>query len=190
MFLCLILLTESYSKGHKRKKLSNDGDGSGSSSKVVDYSDPFAISSFIDKLDSGRYGSVTKDIQALISRRLQLLSPHLKKHPSLSSVLLDGKEVPSEDNSRAQECVVDLEDDSVTNDPPTAPRPVVILDSDDEDDGDSRSIYPFQKVVLPSSAYPFQEVVLPSSAGQLMVDAAVSFCYLCDCGIACLIMQL
>ncbi|KAF2322855.1 hypothetical protein GH714_031398 [Hevea brasiliensis] len=155
--------SESYSKGHKRIKLSNDGDGYGSSSKVVDYSDPFAISSFIDKLDSGRYGSVTKDIEALISRRLKVLSPYLKKHPILSNILLDdGKEGLSEDASRAPECVIDLEDDSsVTNDPSIEPRHVVILDSDDEDSGDHR----------PNC--PFQEVVLPRSAGQVMVDTAV-----------------
>ncbi|KAF2301897.1 hypothetical protein GH714_030254 [Hevea brasiliensis] len=56
----------------------------------------------------------------------------------LSTILFDGKEKLSEDASRPQENVIDLEDESVTNNPPTTPRPVVILDSDDEDDGDRR----------------------------------------------------
>ncbi|KAJ9189687.1 hypothetical protein P3X46_000949 [Hevea brasiliensis] len=150
--------SESFSKGHKRIKLSDDGVKCGS---VIDYSDPFAISSFIDKLDSGKYGSVTSDIEALISRRLQVLGPYLKKYPMLSTILFDGKEKLSEDASRPQENVIDLEDESVTNNPPTTPRPVVILDSDDEDDGDRRSIYPFQ------------EVVLPRSTGQLIADPPI-----------------
>ncbi|KAG8655909.1 protein CHROMATIN REMODELING 35 [Manihot esculenta] len=150
--------SESYSKGHKRMKLSDDGDKNGS---VVDYSDPFAISSFIDKLDSGKYGSVTSDIEALVSWSLQVLGPYLKKHPGLSTILFDGKKDPNKDASMSQENVIDLEDDSVTNNPQTKPRPVVILDSDDEDDIDHRS------------TYPFQEVVLARSTGQFIADTAI-----------------
>lgn len=144
-------------------KLSDDGDKNGS---VVDYSDPFAISSFIDKLDSGKYGSVTSDIEALVSWSLQVLGPYLKKHPGLSTILFDGKKDPNKDASMSQENVIDLEDDSVTNNPQTKPRPVVILDSDDEDDIDHRS------------TYPFQEVVLARSTGQFIADTAVSFYYM------------
>ncbi|XP_015570930.2 protein CHROMATIN REMODELING 35 [Ricinus communis] len=161
---------ESYSKGYKRVKLSNDGDDYGSipvattltyngtgenkpkspSPKVVDYSDPFAISSMIDKLDSGKYGSVTKEIEALISRKIHALSPYLKKHPTLTDIFLDGNKCPNEeDASKAQNNVIDLEDASVVNHCSAVARPLVILDSDDEDSGDCRPTPPFQEVLLP-----------------------------------------
>lgn len=95
-----------------------------------------------------------------------MLGPYLKKHPGLSTILFDGKKDPNKDASMSQENVIDLEDDSVTNNPQTKPRPVVILDSDDEDDIDHRS------------TYPFQEVVLARSTGQFIADTAVSFYYM------------
>ncbi|KDP41751.1 hypothetical protein JCGZ_26769 [Jatropha curcas] len=195
---------ESYTRGHKRLKLSNDGDEYSSvnlsgpkcigtaekkgkpSPKVLDYSDPFSISSLIDRLDSGRYGSVTKDIEALISRKLQVFSPYLKKHPVLSKVLLDGEKSSSEYSSTAQENVIVLEDDIVANDrpaaasalPPASTRPVVILDSDEEDSADHRPTYHFQEVVLPrSSGQSRLEIevrthVEGKSLGNLVISAA------------------
>ncbi|WCJ40931.1 Protein CHROMATIN REMODELING 35 [Euphorbia peplus] len=142
---------ESYSKGHKRLKLSDDGGESGngaeertpkSSSEVVDYRDPFAIAKIINKLDGGKYGSVTKEIEALTSRKLQVLGPYVKKNPSLSAVLLNKTKI--EEASQIRQIV--------PKNPPPTPTPVVILDSDDDDNEDHRPSYPFQDVLLPRPA--------------------------------------
>ncbi|XP_065866946.1 protein CHROMATIN REMODELING 35 [Euphorbia lathyris] len=167
---------ESYSKGHKRMKLSNDGGESGSvpfsatkcngaeESKpkplVVDYRDSFAIATLINKLDSGKYGSVTKDMEALNSRKLQVLGPYLKKHPSLTTILLTKKR--DEDASETQLIVAKK--------PPPTSTPVVILLSDDEDMEDHRPAYSFQEDHRP--AYPFQDVFLPRPDGSLLMETS------------------
>lgn len=161
-----ILLTESCYKGQKSKRIKP-------SSKVVDYSDPFAISNLIDMLDSGKYGSVTKEVEALISRKNQMMSPYVTMYPTLTTVLLDRKNSPSKDDSRVQSNVIDLgdeeEEDCVTKGAPTATLPVVVIDSDEEDNRDGRLTGPFQEVILPKPPI-----------GQFLTDMMVSFCCVCN----------
>ncbi|XP_057966165.1 protein CHROMATIN REMODELING 35-like isoform X2 [Malania oleifera] len=168
--------TELYSKGHKRLKMFSDGKVHNSmtlctsspepeqkkqktASKVIDYSDPLAISKMLDGLDTGKYGSVTKEVEALCARKMQMLSPVFAMDPMLPHRHLDKeknqyKEAPNVANHQN---VIDLEDGRVANDAKALALPVVIIDSDDDDCGDQR----------PSSLY--QEIVLKTSASELLL---------------------
>uniref|UniRef100_A0A2P2JIC5 Protein CHROMATIN REMODELING 35-like isoform X1 n=2 Tax=Rhizophora mucronata TaxID=61149 RepID=A0A2P2JIC5_RHIMU len=166
---------ESFSKGHKRIKKNFGGTDSDASTcnsayekprsppKVYDFSDPFAIANMIESLDTHMYGSATKDIQALLDRKLQVFSPFLKTDPML---LLDGKKRFSNDVLKARSNVIDLEDDRAAKADHAAkaapaaalPSPVVILDSDEEENGDHKPICSFQEVILPR----------PAGAGQFI----------------------
>ncbi|KAA0045612.1 protein CHROMATIN REMODELING 35-like [Cucumis melo var. makuwa] len=129
------------------------------SAKVIDYSDPFAINNLIEGLDCGQFGSVTKEIEALVSRKMQVLSPYIAKYPTLSSMLFDlgrSRECEEAMNNQASQLVhnlIDLEDDSAidvcSNNVEKSRLPIVIIDSDEEDSKEQRVIHPFQEVVLP-----------------------------------------
>ncbi|KAL4013239.1 hypothetical protein IC575_025401 [Cucumis melo] len=129
------------------------------SAKVIDYSDPFAINNLIEGLDCGQFGSVTKEIEALVSRKMQVLSPYIVKYPTLSSMLFDlgrSRECEEAMNNQASQLVhnlIDLEDDSAidvcSNNVEKSRLPIVIIDSDEEDSKEQRVIHPFQEVVLP-----------------------------------------
>jgi hypothetical protein len=57
---------------------------------VVDYKNPHAITDVINHVENGQYGSVTKDIDALITRKMQILGPYFAQHPSLINKYLKG----------------------------------------------------------------------------------------------------
>ncbi|KAG6605058.1 Protein CHROMATIN REMODELING 35, partial [Cucurbita argyrosperma subsp. sororia] len=130
------------------------------SAKVIDYSDPFAINNLIDSLDCGQFGSVTKEIEVLVSCKMQILSPYIAKYPTLSSMLFGlgrSKECTEAMDHQASQLVhnnlIDLEDDSAIdvrdNDVEKSRLPIVIIDSDEEESYVPRRIHPFQEVVLP-----------------------------------------
>ncbi|XP_027354987.1 protein CHROMATIN REMODELING 35 [Abrus precatorius] len=160
--------------GLKRLKLSSDSPPypahdkiepkTPQNSNVVEYSNPFVISDVLDRLESGKFGSVTKDIEALIARKMQILSPYFGKYPRLVSQLL--KVVTNHDegtpkwvqvtgvSDELDQKVIDLEGEHIKKDVPAAPNPVVIIDSDEEDDNDKKSILSFHEVMLPTVAAP------------------------------------
>ncbi|KAK9667342.1 hypothetical protein RND81_14G249700 [Saponaria officinalis] len=117
--------TDLYSPSLKRPKFANGGEDS----RVIDYSDPFAIPNLLQNLDSGKYGSVTKEVQALIARRMQMVNslivlyPDLEKDPDLKT----------------------------TEAKPVAPAidQVLIIDSDDDDDAAKIPVYQFQGISFP-----------------------------------------
>lgn len=127
------------------------------SATITDYSDPFAIKNLIDGLDCGQFGSVTKEIEGLVSRKMQVLSPYIVKYPTLSSMLFDlGRSKECTEAMKASQLVnnlIDLDDDSDsdvrTNNVEKSRLPIVIIDSDEEDNKVQRRIHPFQEVVLP-----------------------------------------
>ncbi|XVF45340.1 hypothetical protein PTKIN_Ptkin02bG0198100 [Pterospermum kingtungense] len=167
---------ESYSKGCKRMKISSEstnhdrvasaGNPQDETEKkqpkvspyVIDYSDPFAVTNMLQTLNvGGKYGSVTKDIEALISRNAQLVSRVLALHPCLSNVLADVEKSPRKGASKvpsrqlahlSRNNFIDLEDDSVGNDITSTASTVVVLDSDDEDNRNPRPLHPVQEIVL------------------------------------------
>ncbi|KAK4562631.1 hypothetical protein RGQ29_005223 [Quercus rubra] len=178
-----------YTIEYKRRKLSSNGKDYGrtvfSTSKhddseqkkpkvspqVIDYSDPFAIPNLLESIDCGKYGSVTKDIKALIARKMQTLNPYFAKYPALSDTFLESeknqsKEALKEATRLPDNHVIDLEDDCTVNDAKAISlqhvndakalsHPVVVIDSDEEDNGCQNHFVPFQEVVLPKPAGQF-----------------------------------
>ncbi|TKY68108.1 SNF2 domain-containing protein CLASSY isoform X1 [Spatholobus suberectus] len=70
--------------------------------------------------------------------------------------------------------VIDLEGEDTEKDLHAAPNPVVIIDSDEEDDRDKKSIVPFrEEVVLPR--------LVAMSPELKMINCSISFQHLC-CG--------
>ncbi|KAL2460103.1 SNF2 domain-containing protein/helicase domain-containing protein [Abeliophyllum distichum] len=129
-------------------------------SKVVDYSDPFSINNLLKELDSGQYGSVTKDIEDLLVQKKNLLDSYYAMDPILPfKCLVVQNNEASELSGATTSNVINLEDDPdgcnvvVKRFVPAAqlvpsPGPVVILDSDDEDVKDEKPLCPFQEVEL------------------------------------------
>ncbi|XP_062076863.1 protein CHROMATIN REMODELING 35-like [Humulus lupulus] len=171
---------EFYSMDHKRPRFSIDGkyeDGTAftsslgdetvlkkpkpTSPKVIDFSDPFAIQKMIDRLDCGKFGSVTKDIEALFAPKMQTLYPYFEKYPTLLNQYFDLKKDKVDDDGAsklanqqptplaiARDNVIDLEDDCVTSGTPTTSLAIITIDSDEEDKKDYTPSYHFLNVSL------------------------------------------
>ncbi|PKI59475.1 hypothetical protein CRG98_020106 [Punica granatum] len=122
------------------------------SQDVIDYSDPFAIDYMLYKLDCGRYGSATKDIEALIARKIQCLGPLLKMHSNTpkpgSESNLENDDLKATSHGETKN-IIDLDEEGLVNDQKSAAQPVVILDSDEEDEKDLKPSYPFEEIFLP-----------------------------------------
>ncbi|QCD85532.1 hypothetical protein DEO72_LG3g51 [Vigna unguiculata] len=140
-------------------------------SNVVDYNNPFAISDVLDSLESGKFGSVTKDIEDLIAQKMQILGPYFVKYPILvdqwvEAVKKHHEETPKLENQLVtvpmHQNVIDLEEKHTRKDVPAMRDQIVIIDSDDEDCGAEKSMIPFQEVVLP-------KLVAPSPALKITV---------------------
>ncbi|KAG2705733.1 hypothetical protein I3760_05G070300 [Carya illinoinensis] len=126
------------------------------SPEVIDYCEPFAIPNLLESLDSGKYGSVTKDIEALIARKMQMLHPYYAKYPTLSNTFLEAKEKPSNGATHLSDNnVIDLEDDNMANYVKAVAPPIVVIDSDEEDDVHQKTFVPVQEIVLPRPAGQF-----------------------------------
>lgn len=128
--------------------------------KVFDYSDPFSFPDLLDGLDSGKYGSVTQDIKDLCARRMQMLNPYFVQDPTLLFTYFNVEKIQSKEALKLEnQGVIDLEDNSVAN---KAALPVVILDSDDENDGDQKPSYPYHEVFLgrPVNGFPSKDLVV------------------------------
>ncbi|EXB68727.1 DNA repair protein rhp54 [Morus notabilis] len=165
----------SYSTGHKRPRFSADGkqhDGMAfpsrmsdetvlnkpvTTSKVVDFSDPLATRGFLEGLDAGKFGSVTKDIEAILALKMLTLYPYFEKYPALISRFFDAEKSDSGDDAKLKNGqmaysthnnVIDLDDDCVANDTPARSLPIITIDSDEEDGEDDGPSYNFQNVFL------------------------------------------
>lgn len=129
------------------------------SSNVIDYSDPYAISNMLEALNTGgKYGSVSKEIEALISRNAEMLNLFRVRFPGLSSMFPDVKIGLENADLESTEKAEDENNNSAKR---TAKiSPIVILDSDDEEEKAEKPQSTFQEVSLWKS---------PASAGQFLV---------------------
>ncbi|KAF7849912.1 LOW QUALITY PROTEIN: hypothetical protein BT93_L0144 [Corymbia citriodora subsp. variegata] len=123
-----------YSGGHKKIKLSDDGDNQQLPSSfrftrftfnkseeengqihsnVIDYSDPFAICHMLDKVDTGKCGSVARDLEAMTLQKMQYLT-------HLTNASLNTETYPRKEGSKlagdpaadsVKENIVTLDDD-------------------------------------------------------------------------------
>lgn len=153
-----------YKNVHKRKQnqvddgLCSDSEAKRlkSSSKVIDYSNPFAISNMLEALDGGRFGSVTKELQEITDMRMDLIKRCIWLYPSLAyTEFEDEKTMMSLDNQQVVEGgVINLDDDDDDDDVSNKAicvvpsSEIVVLDSDDEDNERQRSTYQFQSTLV------------------------------------------
>ncbi|XP_020214224.1 protein CHROMATIN REMODELING 35 isoform X2 [Cajanus cajan] len=124
----------------KRQKLSH----------VVEYGNPRTITHVLGRIEHEKFGSVTKDIEALVTRKMQILGRYFAKYPRLVNQML---KVEMDHNEEAfkfeNKKVAGLIHQNVETEKgvDAAPYPIVIIDSDEEDDRDEKSIIPFHEVL-------------------------------------------
>ncbi|KAL8151375.1 hypothetical protein V2J09_021183 [Rumex salicifolius] len=126
-----------YRTGHKRRKVTDE------LSKVIDYSDPFAVPNLLESINSSKYGSVTKDVEALLARNMQVF----KFNRSCCPVAMH----------------IERTINPINNVPSVPVAPVVILDSDEEEDA----------VQKPS--FPLQQIDIQKQAKELLLQRPVSY---------------
>ncbi|KAG6413419.1 hypothetical protein SASPL_126128 [Salvia splendens] len=112
--------------------------------QALNESDPYTTKILLNQLDSGRFGSVTKEIEELIKRRRQVLDYFYAQNPELSlTTCPDVQEsVVSKPMELVAPDVIDLDDDNDGEMERLIPEsqlshhaaPVVIIDSDDDND--------------------------------------------------------
>ncbi|KAG8368202.1 hypothetical protein BUALT_Bualt15G0020700 [Buddleja alternifolia] len=113
-------------------------------SQAVDHSDPFSINNLMAELDSGKYGSVTKDIRELLKRSRQLVDTYYAMDPKLPYACLDVQnKVEPLKTEAATPDVIDLDDDedgssvAYTRFVPAAQQSFsgpIVIDLDDDND--------------------------------------------------------
>ncbi|KAJ0725972.1 putative DNA helicase chromatin remodeling SNF2 family [Helianthus annuus] len=121
--------------------------------RKVDTTNPFALRDWVvglDSADSAEYGSVTKDIEYLVSLRKQMLAPVFTRFPSLREDLVDsksGKDSPS-----------------VNDDATHGTNEVIVIDSDDDEPSVPRPIQPDPDVAAlnnPNKQVPVTPLLVP-----------------------------
>ncbi|WOK94273.1 hypothetical protein Cni_G02975 [Canna indica] len=107
----------------------------GSSSKIVDYSNNFAVANIPERLDESKFGSVTKEYEALHAQRMQVINFLSALQPSIASLTKGGTSTCSDQSTRKNQTnlcrfgdnlsceVIDLEDDTMAG----STSPVKIL---------------------------------------------------------------
>lgn len=130
----------------KRIKFS---DGGGERARIFDFSDPSAVPELLDSINSGKYGSVTKDVEALVARKMQIMNCLYTISPDLEFKSLDTRyDANGEVSGLMSNNVVDL--DSLEAKCIT-PRhdPVLIIESDEEEDVGKKCSLHFEEIALP-----------------------------------------
>nr|GEU96067.1 protein chromatin remodeling 35-like [Tanacetum cinerariifolium] len=122
--------------------------------KTVDYTDPFVIRNLVQRIDSPKYGSVTKEIEDLFQLRKQVLMPFFKRFPSLRSDLMETNSlVPNANSGRDHVMLVD----SVCRDTNAPSTDIIAIPDDDDDDEEPTLGRPFQ---------PYRDIVLNKPEGE------------------------
>ncbi|PON77400.1 Helicase ARIP [Trema orientale] len=115
-------------------------------SKVDNFSDSSFIQKLVDGLNSGKFGSVTKDIEAFLARKRRTPSPYFEDKNKVKPA---SKSVNEKTTHLAREIVfVDLENESAADEIQTAPIPIITIDSDGEEGKDWRQPYPCEDDAL------------------------------------------
>lgn len=138
--------TDDYTMNSKRMKFSN---GEGESARIFDFCNPFSIPELLDSINSGKYGSVTKDVEALVARKIKVLNSVFTMYPNLEATSLGTSyNVNGEVSGLMSKDVVDLESLEVKCITPR-PDPVLIIESDDEEDVVRKPFYHYQEIAFP-----------------------------------------
>jgi hypothetical protein len=171
VLMILMLNTELHSKVYKRMKISSEGGDYGSksypttkhdsfklkqqkaTSRIINDLEPFATPNLVQVLDTSKFGSVAKEIEALCARRSRLLNHDVAKNPRLPFQCSDAPKNHCKEHVKlvthpTHKNTIDLEDDCILIDAPAVVPPVVDLSSDDEDSGHGKHSHIYEKVVL------------------------------------------
>lgn len=106
------------------------------------------------RIEHGKFGSVTKEIEDLVAIKMQILGPYFAKYPVLvnefRNVVTDHDEDTTkfedqQDTGLTYHDVIDLEVENFEKDVRAAPVPVIHIDSDGEGDEDKNAIVPFHE---------------------------------------------
>ncbi|KAL2926533.1 Protein CHROMATIN REMODELING 35 [Bienertia sinuspersici] len=128
---------DNYATSSKKMKFSIGG---GESARVFDYSDPFTVPELLESINSGKYGSVTKDVEALVARKMQVFNSLFALCPDLEYSVNEVSELGSKD--------VVLESSETKAIVPTN-NPVLIIESDEEEDRDQALFPHYQGIAFP-----------------------------------------
>ncbi|XP_019179371.1 PREDICTED: protein CHROMATIN REMODELING 35-like isoform X2 [Ipomoea nil] len=117
------------------------------SSGTLDYSDPYYMPNLWESFECGKYGSLTKEIEELMAQSRRCIDSCYARDPTLPHKFLELEKNHTTEYKGDQSAtiVIDLEDEDVARNVPVAhfvppaqlvpsAGPLVILDSDDEDD--------------------------------------------------------
>lgn len=125
----------------------------------------FTEADYLQELESGKYGSVTKEIKDLYDRSMDLLKPKYAMYPNLL-YRCNTRSSMNEDIDQSVAVlgsdIITLEDNHVYQGMRAAP--VLIIDSDEEEPGDQRPSRPYQDIVLTMAG-----------VGYPLMDSKVSF---------------
>ncbi|EPS74542.1 hypothetical protein M569_00205, partial [Genlisea aurea] len=127
-----------------------------SSPRVIQHSDPLAVNCLLKELDSGKYGTKSKEIEELVGQRSRLLSTLYSINPKLPSARFDVQNQNSLEVAETdpEDMVIDEGCETnplaiVTFDPASLQSQstgnVIVIDSDDDNDSksnDYRSVVP------------------------------------------------
>ncbi|CAN4107511.1 unnamed protein product [Withania somnifera] len=147
-------------------------------SGVFNHSAPFAIPNLLELLDSGKFGSVTREIEDLIARRMKLVNAcYADDHSLPNKVLeLEGNCEGAFKGNQPSLNVIDLEDGQEADNLASGPMiacfgssagPLVIIDSDDEDTQ--------IETVSPSQGIHSQKTPISSFQGMPLKNAIIDF---------------
>ncbi|XP_074569615.1 protein CHROMATIN REMODELING 35-like [Curcuma longa] len=140
-------------EANKRRKINNEDGNSEFNSNATTpnygkvgnsnsfYSKDFSFTNLLERMDGGKYGSVTKELEAMHAHRMQIINALSSFRPSPKSTSTPQGSTNFYSDNHA---IIDLDDDTISGavGPLDSPPPngqtkenkaVVILDSDDED---------------------------------------------------------
>ncbi|XP_042419655.1 protein CHROMATIN REMODELING 35-like [Zingiber officinale] len=163
-------------EANKRRKINNEDCNSFNSNPTTpnygkvgnsnhfDYSKDFSFTNLLERMDGDKYGSVTKEFEAMHAHRIQMMNALSSLRPSPKPTITpQGSTNVYSDNHT----VIDLDDDTISdavnpldslppNGQPKENKAIVILDSDDEDAspavGNKQSLRPADNISLLSAS--------------------------------------
>ncbi|KAL5563072.1 hypothetical protein UlMin_032819 [Ulmus minor] len=113
--------------------------------KRLNFCNSPSIQNLLNGLDSGRFGSAAKDIEALLSRNKLSFQTFMKncsteKHDAVIDLMDDSEEVNQNRTNPGHDNLNNLEDDFGKNE--AKKKPFIIIDSDEEGEVDQRPLNP------------------------------------------------
>lgn len=146
-------------------------------SNVIDYTNPSALVSFIKDLDSGRYGSLTRDLEILVAQRDQIMNSFYAHDPSLlfNSIGVGNNSYLKVLKEQHATETVNMEDGPASSNTPfvAAVQNVIVIDSDDEGPNTGMSLVPYLSMNYAESYPPMGHESCQNDTLSIKGDVAV-----------------